>query len=147
MPWFPGRRVSPSATRSREGDGNVMRLFCSMGWHRPSAQVIENEGRTFSRCRSCGADLVKASHGWKVAPKGYRVIWKKPAKPVLAADPAPVEETEKPVPAKAPRARRKQPDRRKSAEKTLPTHLAGKDRRKGAERRRGFGKKPDQADE
>ena len=113
-----------------------MRLLCHLGWHRPSATTIENEGRTFSRCVACGADLVKASHGWKTAPKGYKVIWKKPA----PAKPKP--EAVSAGYAKPP-TRRKQPNRRAPAKKDLPSHLGGKDRRRSKDRRSGFGKKPD----
>lgn len=118
-----------------------MRLFCSFGWHRPSPRVIPNEGRLFSRCTACNADIIMVGRSWRTAPKGYQVIWKETAEP-------PSNKTE-PDPEKKPRksaTARRRGERRTAASKELPEKLGGKDRRRSRDRRKGFGKKPDAED-
>lgn len=117
-----------------------MRLFCSLGWHRPSSRVIPNEGRLFSRCTACSADIIMVGRSWRKAPRGYQVIWKE-------AEPAPVPEAP-PEPEKKPRksaTARRRGERRAAASKELPEKLGGKERRR-SDRRKGFGKKPDAED-
>jgi len=114
----------------------MLRLLCHFGWHRPSRKTIENEGRTFSKCAGCGLDLVSTSSGWKLPPKGYKILWKGTARPQPGHDAASGTE-------KGPAKRRKQPDRRIAPGKDMPAHLGGKDRRRPRPRRSGFGKKAD----
>src|SRR5262245_20401553 len=119
-----------------------MRLFCSMGWHRPSPKTIDNEGRTFGRCKSCGIDLVKTSSGWKPAPRGYKVIWKKAVvRPRPAPEPIP-EAVETGTPAKPRPARRKQPERRTQPKRATAKN-GGTDRRKTTQRRNSSSTKQD----
>jgi hypothetical protein len=59
-------------------DRIAMHLLCALGWHRPESITIRNEGRHFGRCRRCKADLIEVGLGWNLAPRGYRVVWKKP---------------------------------------------------------------------
>ena len=116
-----------------------MRLLCALGRHRPSPRVIPNEGRLFSRCTACKADLILVGHVWRTAPRGYKVIWKDQDQPVQAADDAPAGEQA----AEAPVGKRKRTDRRSPVKKPLPTKLGGKERRRSKDRRNGFGKRPD----
>lgn len=118
-----------------------MRLFCTLGWHRPSTRVIPNEGRLFSRCTACNADIILVGRSWRKAPRGYQVIWKE-------ASPAPAPETAS-APAKKPRksaTARRRGERRAAESKQLPEKLGGKERRRSRDRRKGFGKKPDAED-
>lgn len=118
-----------------------MRLLCALGRHRPSSKVIPNEGRIYSRCTICNADLIKVGRGWRTAPPGYRVIWKE-----AEAEPAPAEAEE--AATKPAAGKRRRTERRVSREKQLPAKLGGKERRRGTrDRRSGFGKRPDQAED
>lgn len=138
-----------------------MHLLCALGWHRPESTTIRNEGRHFGRCRRCKSDLIEVGRGWKLAPRGYRVVWKKAERevpPVAAAAPDPMPEivadaaspspeiatevqaeagvdveVEAEAPAPAPLVRRARADRRTAKAAELPPHPAGKERRgKGA---------------
>lgn len=113
-----------------------MGLLCAIGWHRPDAKVIPNEGRMFSRCKSCDADLVLVGSRWKLAPQGYKVVWRAPQPPVVEVPPEP-----EPDPAK-----RRKRERRVNRRGDLPAKLGGRDRRKARDRRHGFGKRPDVTD-
>lgn len=148
-----------------------MHLLCALGWHRPESTTIRNEGRHFGRCRRCKSDLIEVGLGWKIAPRGYRVVWKKPVGEVAAG----VDAALSPVPesgagaastapesaaqakaeaeaevdvdveasAPAPLVRRARADRRTAKTAELPPHLAGKERRARGGRRKPLGKKPD----
>jgi hypothetical protein len=134
-------------------DRIAMHLLCALGWHRPESTTIRNEGRHFGRCRRCKADLIEVGLGWKLAPRGYRVVWKKPVaeiQPAVEAAPTPVPvsasaspqiEAEAEASATAPLARRARADRRTAKAAELPPHLA-KERRAKADRRKPLGKKP-----
>ena len=143
-----------------------MHLLCALGWHRPESTTIRNEGRHFGRCKRCKADLIEVGRGWKLAPRGYRVVWKKPfddsppaaqaapeAVPESIADAAsaasesaaqPEAEAEGDVVASAPapRVRRARADRPTAKPAELPSHLAEEQRATGG-RRKPRGKKPD----
>ena len=119
-----------------------MRLLCALGRHRPSSRVIPNEGRLFSRCTSCNADIIMVGNSWRTAPPGYRVIWKEtPA-------PQPDAEQEEAAGGKEPADRRGKErrggDRRKN--KTAAADGPGvKERRSGDRRktaRRNASRKP-----
>lgn len=116
-----------------------MRLLCSFGWHRPSSRVIPNEGRLFSRCVACKADIIMVGRSWRTAPKGYQVVWKGP--PAPAAPDASAETGKKPRKS-APRLG----ERRNTKEAKNPTTLGGKDRPGESDRRKGSGKKRDGGD-
>lgn len=88
-----------------------MRILCAVGWHKPSQKIIENEGRTYSRCKRCGADLIKVGEGWKTAPRGYRVIWKDPNAPETAET---AKEPAKRKPRSGAKSKARKPSRRKS---------------------------------
>lgn len=83
-----------------------MSLVCRLKGHDPSPDEVCNGGRCFTRCRRCGADLVKEEDGWQPVPKGYRVVWKDSAgEPTKAAPAVPVPEpppAAPPPPAPAP---------------------------------------------
>lgn len=147
-----------------------MHLLCALGWHRPESTTIRNEGRHFGRCRRCKADLIEVGLGWKLAPRGYRIVWKKPAGEIRAAAEAePIQvpemvavaapaspqivaeaeaeaeagaEAEAEASSPAPLARRARADRRIAKAAELPPHLAGKEPRARADRRKPLGKKP-----
>jgi hypothetical protein len=137
-----------------------MHLLCALGWHRPESTTIRNEGRHFGRCRRCKADLIEVGLGWKLAPRGYRIVWKKPAGEIRAAaeaepiqvpevvavaasaSPQIVAEAGAEAPSPAPLARRARADRRIAKAAELPPHLGGKERRARADRRKPLGKKP-----
>ena len=66
-----------------------MPLICSLGFHRPPPIARWNHGYYFSKCKRCGADLVRTAYGrWQV-PKGFRVIWQ--AQPPAHAEAATLE--------------------------------------------------------
>ena len=70
-----------------------MSLLCRLKGHEPGDAPVFNRGHYFSRCRRCGADLVRSEvTQWQPVPAGYRVAWDKSAPP----QPAP------PAPAPAP---------------------------------------------
>lgn len=148
----------------------AMHLLCALGWHRPESTTIRNEGRHFGRCRRCKSDLIEVGRGWKLAPRGYQVVWKKPvgAIPPAAEDaPTPLPEMADAVSASpeigaqaeveaeaeaatggepsapAPLVRRARADRRTAKAAELPPLLAAKERRTRADRRKPAGKKPD----
>lgn len=61
-------------------DGRDMKrpgpLLCRMGRHKPEPVARWNDGYYFSRCRRCGADLVRTVYGRWEPPKGFRVVWR-----------------------------------------------------------------------
>jgi hypothetical protein len=141
----------------------AMHLLCVLGWHRPESTTIRNEGRHFGRCRRCKSDLIEVGLGWKRAPRGYRVVWKKadadvpPAAPDAYEPPKfgarigaqlqdevePDAEVEAEIAAPAPLVRRARANRRDGKAGALPSHLAGKERRGKGAARKSPGKKPD----
>lgn len=139
----------------------AMHLLCALGWHRPESTTIRNEGRHFGRCRRCKSDLIEVGRGWKLAPRGYRVVWKKSVgeiPPAAEAAPTPVPEmvadavsaspeitgqAEAEVSAPAPLVRRARADRRTAKPAELPPLPAAKERRTKGDRRKSAGKKPD----
>jgi CheY-like chemotaxis protein len=58
-------------------------ILCAIRGHAPGPEQIRNRGIDFTRCRRCGADLVRKRGGWQAVPTGYRVVWR-PAKTVPA---------------------------------------------------------------
>jgi hypothetical protein len=146
-----------------------MHLFCALGWHRPESLTIRNEGRHFGRCRRCKSDLIEIGRGWKLAPRGYRVVWRKAVgeiPPAAETAPTPVAEmvadtvsaspeiaADVEVEAEAapggeastaePLVRRARAERRAAKAAELPSFPAGKERRARAHRRKPAAKKPD----
>jgi hypothetical protein len=53
-----------------------MRILCGLGFHRAEPDPVWNRGYHFSRCRVCGADLVRTAAGRWHVPKGKKVVWK-----------------------------------------------------------------------
>jgi hypothetical protein len=53
-----------------------MSLLCRLGLHRAAPGEVWNRGWFFSRCRRCGADLVRTAAGKWHVPKGRRIVWK-----------------------------------------------------------------------
>jgi CheY-like chemotaxis protein len=51
-------------------------IICAIGGHAPGPEPISNRGIEFTRCRRCGADLVRKRGAWQALPKGYRVVWR-----------------------------------------------------------------------
>ncbi len=52
-----------------------MGLFCQLTGHRARPMPTWNRGYYFSRCRRCGADLIRTAFGrWEEA-RGFRVVW------------------------------------------------------------------------
>ncbi len=75
-------------------------LLCRLQGHKadPAAEVW-NRSICFGRCKRCGSDLVRRAKGkWQV-PRGYRVVWRAPAKEIQ--QPAPVAQTEWEAPLEA----------------------------------------------
>ncbi len=58
-----------------------MILLCRIGRHSAAPGSRYNHGLTFSRCRRCGADLVRSDRDWELVPKGFRVVWKPVVRP------------------------------------------------------------------
>jgi hypothetical protein len=53
-----------------------MKFLCRLGLHAPGADVVSNAGYSFTHCRWCSRDLVRAAGaGWQV-PRGHKVVWK-----------------------------------------------------------------------
>lgn len=53
-----------------------MSLLCRFGFHRPAPDEIWNKGWFFTRCRRCGADLVRTPAGKWHVPAGKKVVWR-----------------------------------------------------------------------
>ena len=51
-------------------------LLCRLGFHGPEPGEVWNRGYFFTRCRRCGADLVRTAAGKWHIPKGRKVVWK-----------------------------------------------------------------------
>lgn len=49
---------------------------CSVGLHRAQPVAHWNHGYYFSRCRRCGADLVRTAYSRWHVPRGHRVVWR-----------------------------------------------------------------------
>jgi hypothetical protein len=117
--------------------------------HSASAKIIRNAGHSFSTCIRCRADLVDLEGTWTGAPAGHRIVWKErvaEAPPAAFVDEPftpfePVLELTEPLPLPPVRTLRKEKDRRRSGGQ-FPAKFAGVDRRRGIDRRNGFGKKP-----
>lgn len=56
-----------------------MTLACLMGRHARVTSEVRNQGLAFSRCRKCRRDLVHSGRGWRSVPRGFRVVWRRPA--------------------------------------------------------------------
>ncbi len=56
-----------------------MRIACAVGRHEVAPGEVRNQGFAFSRCRCCGRDMVRSSREWRTVPRGFRVVWKRPA--------------------------------------------------------------------
>ena len=54
-----------------------MSLLCRFAGHRPVPSNIWNDGYYFSRCASCGCEMIGRSGRWQTVPKGYRVVWRR----------------------------------------------------------------------
>jgi CheY-like chemotaxis protein len=76
-------------------------IICAIGGHAPRPEPTRNRGIEFTRCRRCGADLVRKRGAWQAVPKGYRVVWRsrrgveadaggRPAATVLVCDDDPL---------------------------------------------------------
>ena len=64
-------------------------LFCAIRGHAPGVEQSTNRGIDFTRCRRCGADLVRKNGPWQAVPKGYRVAWRpKEAAPDAESEPS-----------------------------------------------------------
>jgi CheY-like chemotaxis protein len=77
-----------------------MNLLCSLKGHDPSPDEVCNDGRCFTRCRRCGAELMREGDKWQPLPRGFRVVWKPaeadaPPPPPPPAPPAPPAEPER----------------------------------------------------
>lgn len=62
-----------------------MRLDCLIGNHQPLPPRARNQGFQFSCCRDCGRDMVRSGRSWRRVPRGFRVVWRQPARPASAA--------------------------------------------------------------
>jgi CheY-like chemotaxis protein len=51
-------------------------ITCAIRGHAPGEEQVNNRGITFTRCRRCGSDLVRAKGEWQPVPRGYRVVWR-----------------------------------------------------------------------
>jgi hypothetical protein len=124
-------------------------IFCTLVGHSASAKIIQNAGHSFSACIRCRADLVDLQGTWTEAPAGQRIVWKErvaEAPPAASIEESftPFEavlELTEPLPLAPVRTLRKEKDRRRSGGQ-FPAKFAGVDRRRGIDRRNGFGKKP-----
>jgi hypothetical protein len=64
-----------------------MVFFCVLNRHFNDGAIIENGGARFSKCRSCGIELVEKNGRWGPVPKGFRIVWR-PRAPEAASPPA-----------------------------------------------------------
>ncbi|MGE5722762.1 MAG: hypothetical protein ACM3YM_09900 [Sphingomonadales bacterium] len=55
-----------------------MGLICRLTRHKPVPSYIWNDGYYFTRCSSCGCEMIGRGGMWRPVPRGYRVVWKKP---------------------------------------------------------------------
>jgi hypothetical protein len=53
-----------------------MKLHCLTGSHSSDLHLVSNQGFHFSRCKSCGEDLIRSGARWKSVPAGFRIVWK-----------------------------------------------------------------------
>jgi CheY-like chemotaxis protein len=58
-----------------------MNILCSVRGHEPSPNEVCNGGHCFTRCKRCGAELIKEGSGWRPVPKGFRIVWKEAEEP------------------------------------------------------------------
>ena len=59
----------------------MMHLSCVAGRHEAGPRRVRNQGLAFGRCWICGRDLVRSRGAWRTVPKGFRVVWRRPAGP------------------------------------------------------------------
>lgn len=57
----------------------MKRFLCTLGNHAAAPGEVRNQGFAFSRCRCCGRDLVRSNRAWRTVPRGFRVVWRRPA--------------------------------------------------------------------
>lgn len=84
-----------------------MSFACRLKGHDPSPDEICNGPRCFTRCRRCGADLVKQGDAWHPVPKGFRIVWPAeppPDEPIAVDQAPPAEEVPAPSPPPLPPA-------------------------------------------
>jgi hypothetical protein len=123
-------------------------LICSLAGHRAAARTIYNAGHHFGRCGRCHVDMIERDGVWKIAPRGFRVVWKATpdTEPEGASVPQPIEQRSA-LSAQEDELvldvrhddRRGFGDRRGRSGPGVPAYLAGRDRRRRA--RRAFGKR------
>ncbi len=52
-------------------------VFCRLGKHKVSQNVVANEGTEFGSCQQCGAELIRIDGAdWQPVPKGMQVVWR-----------------------------------------------------------------------
>lgn len=56
-----------------------MSIPCLLGGHSAFPSSVRNQGFYFSKCRCCGRDMIRSSRGWQRVPRGFRVVWRRPA--------------------------------------------------------------------
>jgi hypothetical protein len=64
-----------------------MARSCTSGRHSPAHPIVRNQGFDFSHCRHCACDLIRSDRSWRTVPRGFRVVWRGPERP-LTDDPA-----------------------------------------------------------
>jgi len=56
-----------------------MSLICQIATHSAPEAGVRNQGLEFGACRRCGRDLLRTGRTWKRVPRGFRVVWRRPA--------------------------------------------------------------------
>ncbi|HKT14633.1 MAG TPA: hypothetical protein VJR87_04425 [Allosphingosinicella sp.] len=53
-----------------------MSILCRLAQHKAVPSQIWNDGYYFSRCRSCGCEMIGRGGIWQRVPRGFRVVWR-----------------------------------------------------------------------
>lgn len=54
----------------------VKQILCRLGRHAAEPDPVWNHGYFFSRCRTCGTDLIRTASGEWHVPRGRKVVWR-----------------------------------------------------------------------
>jgi hypothetical protein len=65
-----------------------MKILCHLARHRAVPSNIWNDGFYFSRCRSCGCEMIGKGGNWQPVPRGYRIVWRPRGEHVIDWTPA-----------------------------------------------------------
>ena len=54
-----------------------MSILCRVAGHSPVPSNVWNHGYFFTRCDSCGCEMIGRGGAWRPVPRGYRVVWRR----------------------------------------------------------------------